>query len=470
MTVFILGGGPAGLAVADGLHDLGVEQFFLFEKSDSLGGLAKTLEWDAVGYHDLGPHRLFTLDRKLMERVKNLLSPQDWLINKKNCGIFINGKLLNYPPNIFNLINAFGTLGSAKLFVGYVTIQIQNLFLKPKPKNFEDCLISKVGKPLYNSFFKPAASKVWGDLKLVEAKLAGNRIQIPSLYEFLLKQLGMKKTNPFEVLNFHYPKGGMQKIWDSIKQKVNDKHTIKTNHSITKIEISNDRITKITCKNSKDNSSADFEVKDNDQVVSTLPLALLATLIPSVLSDEDQSLIRKYVVLNDLNLVFFHIGENELFSKSWIYVPDLSIVFHRVSEQKSFDPNMTPHGSIVCCEIMCHANNDIANLSEVSLVELALKDLRKMTQKKFNVLATRVIKLPQSYPTYLTGYEKYLSRILDKFDAIKNLKTIGRNGSFNYIGTLDAMDIGYGYVNWLIKNTSKWEAERLRTSNYSILD
>jgi hypothetical protein len=33
-------------------------------------------------------------------------------------------------------------------------------------------------------------------------------------------------------------------------------------------------------------------------------------------------------------------------------------------------------------------------------------------------------------------------------DHIENLRTIGRQGAFNYIGTLDAMDIGYGAARW----------------------
>ena len=62
MTIYILGGGPAGLAVVDSLKDKGVQDFILIENSNTLGGLAKTIEWEDVGFHDLGPHKIFSLN------------------------------------------------------------------------------------------------------------------------------------------------------------------------------------------------------------------------------------------------------------------------------------------------------------------------------------------------------------------------------------------------------------------------
>ena len=86
------------------------------------------------------------------------------------------------------------------------------------------------------------------------------------------------------------------------------------------------------------------------------------------------------------------------------------------------------------------------------------------------VLKKKIIKLPKSYPVFFQGYEKNLEIILQKFDKISNFRTIGRQGSFNYIGTLDAMDIGYGLVNWITKNKKDWSNERKRTKHYPVLD
>ena len=59
MTTFILGAGPTGMATADGLIDSKVGDFVVLEKGPRIGGLAQTLDWQGVGKHDLGPHKIF---------------------------------------------------------------------------------------------------------------------------------------------------------------------------------------------------------------------------------------------------------------------------------------------------------------------------------------------------------------------------------------------------------------------------
>ena len=80
MTTYILGAGPTGMAVADGLVDSKKEEtFVVIEAGSSLGGLARTVQWQNIGAHDLGPHKIFSLDHSLVQRVENLLTPADWL-------------------------------------------------------------------------------------------------------------------------------------------------------------------------------------------------------------------------------------------------------------------------------------------------------------------------------------------------------------------------------------------------------
>jgi protoporphyrinogen oxidase len=89
----------------------------------------------------------------------------------------------------------------------------------------------------------------------------------------------------------------------------------------------------------------------------------------------------------------------------------------------------------------------------------------------FNVISQKVIRLPKSYPVFNVGFEAGLKELLVALDSFENFKSIGRQGAFNYIGTLDAMDIGYGFVNWMTQNkTLSWVNERERTNHYPVLD
>ena len=114
---------------------------------------------------------------------------------------------------------------------------------------------------------------------------------------------------------------------------------------------------------------------------------------------------------------------------------------------------------------------NMMNKSDQELFELVDKGLNDMGYGNYKVLSKKVIRLPKSYPVFLTGYEFGLKNLINELDKIKNFKTIGRQGAFNYIGTLDAMDIGYGFSKWLEKrNNSEWISERERTSLYPVLD
>ena len=132
---------------------------------------------------------------------------------------------------------------------------------------------------------------------------------------------------------------------------------------------------------------------------------------------------------------------------------------------------MTPNGSIVCCEIMSGKDRPIALKSDAELIEAAAQGLRMMGYADFEILAKRVIRLPQSYPIFRPGFETGLAEIVCALDCIRNYRTVGRQGAFNYIGTLDAMDIGYGFARWLANGMKQpWVDERARTRHYPVLD
>ena len=99
------------------------------------------------------------------------------------------------------------------------------------------------------------------------------------------------------------------------------------------------------------------------------------------------------------------------------------------------------------CEIMNSEERNFSNLSNKDLLNLVVKDLKKM-KMNFALLDFKVVKLNNSYPVYEKNYKNNLDKIIKFLNDFKNFKSIGRQGSFNYIGTLDCMDIGYGFVDW----------------------
>ncbi len=471
MTVFILGGGPAGLAIADGLADSGADRFALFERGERLGGLAQSLPWDGAGAHDLGPHKIFTLDETLMNRVNALLPSADWLTRDKVSSIYMKGHYLPYPPSPFSLAGVFGLPAFARMVAGYGFARLSSLTGLRTPATFEEDLTSRLGCPLYDVLFKPIALKLWGDPTRLDVKLSKGRVQTPSLTEVLARLLKLKSSSEFEALNFRYPKGGLGRIWDAIQTKTKQHGEFHLRHTVTGFACENRAIRAIQTRDEATGETQETPVGEGDFIASTLPMVQTVELLGSALPADTAATAKETVTLNDLLLVFLHVDTPNLMKDSWVFVPDPDIIFHRLSEQESFDPGMTPGGSIVCCEIMSSDVRPMASKPDDELIDTATTDLHKMGYDDFKVRAAKVIRLPRSYPVYRTGYEAGLERVTQALDSFKNFRSIGRQGSFNYIGTLDAMDIGYGFARWLPeRQRAAWEAERARTSHYPVLD
>jgi protoporphyrinogen oxidase len=473
VTVYVLGAGPAGLAVVDGLADAGRSDFVVVERADHLGGLAATHRWAGHGDHDLGPHKVFTTDAALQARVEALLGPEDWITRQKSSRIWINGHYLRYPPAAADLVRAFGAPRFVRMGMGYAAAALVPGRRSAEHASFEADLRSRVGSPLYEAMFRPVAEKLWGDPANLDARLSRARVQTPPLGEAVRSALGRKsETSSFEALTFRYPRGGLSRLWEAIRRKGVEGHWLLETR-VVGLEVQDGRITQIRME--RDGAEESVEVTPDDTVISSMPLGPTAMMLAGHLGPDRLDQIRSQVVLNDLLLVFFHLDTPRLMEDSWIFVPDLSVAFHRISEQESFDPGMTPAGTIVCCEVMSSPSRPNAQKTDEQLAAECRAGMERLFGAVPAEKGMRVIRLPRSYPVYKVGHEPVLAAALVCLDEITNFRSIGRQGAYNYIGTLDAMDIGYGCAAWLNaggapERERAWEAERERTTHYPVLD
>jgi protoporphyrinogen oxidase len=406
-----------------------------------------------------------------MAHVEGLLPPSQWLTRDKVSRIYINGHFLDYPPSPLALARVFGSTTFFRMTANYAIAKLTNLFGRREPTTFEDDLSSRVGRGLYEILLKPIALKLWGDPRNIDVKLSRGRVQTPSLLEITAQTLGLRKSSAFEVFTFRYPAGGPSELWNSIRRRTEHRGEFLLEHSVTGFDVESHRVTAIRCKR-RDQQEVVIPLRDDDFIASTLPLGMLIRVLGNALPPDAARIAQNMLILNDLLLVFLHVDQPSLFPEAWIFVPDENIAFHRISEQESFDPAMTPNGSVVCCEIMSNELRDMSARSDQDLTDAAVRGLHHMGYNGWRLLAARVIRLPKSYPVFRPGFEKALAEILGYMDAFTNLRTVGRQGAFNYIGTLDAMDIGYGFARWLKQGqtTGEWRQERERTSHYPVLD
>jgi protoporphyrinogen oxidase len=465
MTIYIFGAGPTGLAVGDALIEKGITNFVIFEGQNQIGGLATTLEWNEIGSHDLGPHKLYTLNESLFQRVKSILPESMWLKKDKLSSIYLNGYFLKYPPNPFSLLKVYGAVKFIRIITSFAFSKIK---IFKNPINFKQDLTQRVGKEIYDILFSPMASKLWGEPSKLSIKLSQGRIQTPSLREIILTTFGLRRKSDFEALVFLYPRGGLITIWNALMNKISrDRFVLLA--KISNLELKSGRIKSFSVL--KNNIEKVYELNSDDFIISTLPILKTYEFISDKLEENVLDKARDSIALNDLYLVFLNITEEKLFNESWIFVPDPKISFHRVSEQASFDSEMVKRGSILCAEIMMTEGRYSNSISDEELIGICVLDLEKVFEKNFEILDSKIVRLKKSYPVYQVGYETVFNKVIEQMDSISNFKTIGRQGSFNYIGTLDSMDIGYGIVDWYVSSKSSlWKNERERTANYPVLD
>src|SRR5687767_7807378 len=159
MHVVILGAGLAGLSAAHALTKSG-HQVTLLEKQDYVGGMASS--WQVGPYWlDHGPHRFHSRDEELIAHLYEILD-NDVVIRERRSRIFLKGRFFDYPLKASNVLGNLPASLLARALLDYLWIRVRQWF-KPIPdSNFENWVLKRFGRTLYELFFGTYTSKAWG--------------------------------------------------------------------------------------------------------------------------------------------------------------------------------------------------------------------------------------------------------------------------------------------------------------------
>jgi UDP-galactopyranose mutase len=165
----VVGAGLAGSVVAERLASQQNKKILLIDKRNHIGG--NTYDFynkDGVLVHQYGPHIFHT---NSMEVYNHLGKFTEWRPYEHRVLASVDGMLVPIPINL-NTINL--------LYGLHLSSDEVESFLKTKSVirdriiNSEDVVVSKVGKELYEKFFKGYTRKQWGlDPSELDASVAG---------------------------------------------------------------------------------------------------------------------------------------------------------------------------------------------------------------------------------------------------------------------------------------------------------
>ncbi|MDB3868720.1 FAD-dependent oxidoreductase [Candidatus Marinimicrobia bacterium] len=420
-NIKILGGGPAGIALAHYLSKSNID-FDLFEASSEIGGNAKTLQFDKF-YFDTGAHRWHDKNTTITSEIKKIMGGDLKLVTAPS-KIFWNNKFINFPITPMNLLKSLPLKILIKIFLE----NISRLFQKSDYSNFESMVYSQYGKTLSDLFLTNYSKKLWGlkSHKLLN-KVSGNRLKGLSLMNLLKEIFYKSKLQRHLDGSFYYPKYGFGTIFSSITNEI-DANSIHLNSLINSISHRNKKITQIGIKNNPIKIT-------NERIISTLPINLLIKMItpppPKAILDIAESIKFRGLILTVIQL------DKPIFSENAsIYFPEQDIPFNRIYEPKNRSSELSPTNQ-TCIVVESSLNqNEIEKTDTMAFrkrIEKSLLATNLVTNKE--IIKSKTIKLNYAYPIMDIKSKEKLEILLRYLKEFKNMDFIGRNSLFTYTHT-----------------------------------
>jgi protoporphyrinogen oxidase len=423
----VLGAGPAGLTAAYVLALRG-RPATVFEADGTVGGIAKTVEFDGYRF-DLGGHRFFTKLGPVERLWEHMLNDQ-FITRERLSRIYYRGKFFSYPLQAQDVIGRLGVVESTLCALSYLASRLRSGFQRT-PETFEEWVTSRFGKRLYDTFFREYTEKVWGIPGTeIRAQWAAQRIKDFSLWRALLTILGLGRKNVTTLIEeFRYPRLGPGQMWETFQRRI-DEQGIPThlNHRCEAIRHRDGRAESVVVR-----TNGTVTEHPVDGVLSSIPLSeLVLSLDP--LPPEEVLAAARQLHYRDFCLVALMTSEAEPFPDNWIYLQDPGIRAGRVQNFGAWSPDMVRDGmTCLGVEYFCFAGDEIWDMNDEQAVELARSELGSIGLiDPAKVVDGVKVRVPKAYPMYDTGYEDALAVLQQYIEGFGNLKTFGRNGLHRY--------------------------------------
>ena len=375
MKIAIIGAGISGMSMAHLLKNKA--DVTVYERDKRPGGMIKCDRVNGHLFHRTGGHVFNTKNGDVLEFFWSFFNrDKEFIKADRNSGVSLDGgKFVPYP--IENHIYHFDD---------DIVNSIINDLLEIKRLdnnsvvNFEEFLIKRFGRTLYEIYFQPYNEKVWRrDLTKVPLSWLEGKLPMPSVEEILFNNIKQVEEKKFVHSSFFYPvNGGSQFVADRFAEGLN----IKYESLIEKI---------VLLQNKK------WKVEDDvyDRVIFCGNIKQLPKLVDG-LSNEAIRMIES-LESHGTTSVLCEIDDNPY---SWIYLPSRKHESHR---------------------IICSGNFSISNRGGNGKMSGTIEFTDSISH---DAIQDNLKKIPWNPHFLASNYEKYTYPIQDvnTRQAIKELK------------------------------------------------
>lgn len=494
-SVVIIGGGPAGLTAAwELIKDGGADRYdvTVLEETHEFGGISRTVKHNG-NRMDIGGHRFFSKDDRIMDWWKNTLPLQgapsydDKKLNREHdmepggpdpevedkvmlkrhrvSRIYWNKHFLDYPISL-----SAGTLKAMgfKLTMVAGFSYLKSMVHKLPEDNLENFYINRFGRKLYSMFFEGYTEKLWGrHPSEISADWGAQRVKGLSILGVLknaFQKLLPKKRDNSEVETslieeFWYPKYGPGQLWETVESNCENAGVkVVTDAKVIEVRQKDGHIASVVTE-AADGTRTEWNA---DQFISSMPVKDLVEAIDAAGTDAEavatgskeapaavtevaeglpyRDFVTVGLLVNHLKLEnttdIPTLGNPPIVPDCWIYVQDPGYKVGRIQVFNNWSPYLVKNVDDtvwIGLEYFCEEGDTFWNMSEEDAVKFAISELMRMgvIENPEDVLDSHRERVKKAYPAYFDTYDR-IDEVIDYLDGFGNLYCVGRNGQHRY--------------------------------------
>ena len=330
----IIGGGPSGLAAAYEAVRQGAA-VSVFERLDIVGGLSRTIVFEGSRF-DIGPHRFYTKNGEVRDIFISLLGEEVVRVSRLT-RILNNGCYFDYPLTPLNAMLGVGLTSGIAITASYAAARLRAASAPIPINTFEDWIVDRFGRRLFETFFKGYTEKVWGiPCSEISADWAAQRIKGLTLASALRNAVFKDKRGQIKTLvdKFIYPRLGAGQVYEIMAEAIESLGgEVKTGASVSRLRREGNRVVAARIES----GSGSFETDGRFFLVSA-PLTDLVEMMEPKAPEAVRRAVRalRYREHIGVNLIV----EGRPFPDNWMYVHSADVALARIANYRNFSPAM----------------------------------------------------------------------------------------------------------------------------------